>query len=95
MRPNGVLIAQITPRGGIISGRSSIVNLDAWNWEDAVIKSNDGIHMNWPNNYSYGRWWEGEDPGLKINDKYADKVDEIETYFSNAIAYISESKYYY
>ena len=37
-RPNGVLLAQITPRGGRISGTSSIVQLDAWNWEDAVSK---------------------------------------------------------
>ena len=39
MRPNGVLMAQITPRGGTISGTSSIVQLDAWNWEDAAIKT--------------------------------------------------------
>ena len=36
MRPNGVLMAQVTPRGGILSGTSSIVQLDAWNWEDAA-----------------------------------------------------------
>jgi len=48
MRPNGVLIGQIAPRGGSISGTSSIVQFDAWNWEDAVIKINDGIHLNWP-----------------------------------------------
>jgi len=29
MRPNGVLLAQITPNGGIISGSSSVVQLDA------------------------------------------------------------------
>jgi len=55
MRPNGVLMAQITPRGGRISGTSSVVQLDAWNWEDALIKENDGIHLNWPNTYSSGR----------------------------------------
>ena len=48
MRPNGVLMGQITPRGGRISGTSSIVQFDAWNWEDALIKENDGIHINWP-----------------------------------------------
>lgn len=93
MRPNGVLIAQITPRGGRISGKSSVVQLDAWNWEDAAIKVDDGIHMNWPNNFSYGRWWMDEEPGLKINDKYIDQVSEIESYFANAKAHIaSESK---
>jgi hypothetical protein len=38
VRPNGILIAQITPRGGRISGTSSIVQLDAWTWEDAIMK---------------------------------------------------------
>jgi hypothetical protein len=46
MRPNGVLMAQVTPRGGTISGTSSVVQLDAWNWEDAAIKVDDGIHVN-------------------------------------------------
>ncbi len=48
LRFNGVLLAQITPVGGMISGSSSIVQLDAWNWEDALVKEDDGIHLNWP-----------------------------------------------
>jgi imidazolonepropionase-like amidohydrolase len=32
VRSNGVLMAQITPRGNIVSGTSSIVQFDAWNW---------------------------------------------------------------
>lgn len=51
VRPNGVLLAQITPRGGRISGTSSIVQLDAWSWEDAILKVDDGIHVNWPNSF--------------------------------------------
>jgi len=89
MRPNGVLLAQITPRGGRISGKSSVVQLDAWNWEDATIKTDEGIHMNWPSNFSYGRWWLGESPGLNVNDKYNDQVSEVETYFSNAKAHLA------
>ena len=42
MRPNGVLIGQVTPQGGTISGTSSIVQFDAWNWEDAALKTDDG-----------------------------------------------------
>ncbi len=48
LRSNGVLLAQITPQRGLISGQSSIVQLDAWNWEDAVYKTDAGIHINWP-----------------------------------------------
>ena len=31
-------MAQVTPRGGVISGTSSVVQFDAWNWEDATLK---------------------------------------------------------
>jgi len=48
VRSNGILLAQPTPVGGIISGESSVVQLDAWNWEDAAYKTDIGIHINWP-----------------------------------------------
>ena len=48
LRHNGILIAQASPDGGLISGTSSIVQLDAWNWEDAAIKADDGVFLNWP-----------------------------------------------
>src|SRR6202000_2299083 len=48
VRSNGVLLAQPVPSGGTISGTSSVVQLDAWNWEDAAYKKNMAIHLNWP-----------------------------------------------
>ena len=92
MRPNGVLMAQITPRGGRISGTSSIVQLDAWNWEDAAVKIDDAIHMNWPGSFTRGKWWLGEDPGLKVDVKYADNVDKIKSYFIDAKNYLAGNK---
>lgn len=92
MRPNGVLIGQITPRGGRISGTSSIVQFDAWNWEDAVLKEDDGLHINWPNSVKRGRWWEGEDPGIKPNDKYEGDVQKLSDFFRNAKAYLAGSR---
>lgn len=87
MRPNGVLIAQIAPTGGRISGTSSIVQFDAWNWEDAAIKVDDGIHLNWPTTFKEGRWWAGEEPGYQPNKDYAQQVEEMVTFFKNAEAY--------
>jgi len=89
MRPNGVLIGQATPRGGRISGTSSIVQFDAWNWEDAAIKVDDGIHLNWPNSFTRGRWWLGEDPGLKPNKDYAKQVDDIHMFVAESKAHVS------
>lgn len=48
LRSNGVLMAQPTPQGGTISGSSSVVQLDAWNWEDAALRKDDAMHMTWP-----------------------------------------------
>lgn len=91
MRPNGVLIGQITPQGGRISGTSSIVQFDAWNWEDAAIKADDGIHLNWSNSFRQGRWWAGEERGFKPNDKYKEELDEVALFLKNAMVYGQET----
>lgn len=87
MRPNGVLIGQIAPSGGRISGTSSIVQFDAWNWEDAAVKVDDGIHLNWPNSFRQGRWWMGEERGYRPNKDYAEDVETVVTFIKNSAAY--------
>ncbi|EIJ39234.1 amidohydrolase, imidazolonepropionase [Galbibacter orientalis DSM 19592] len=89
MRPNGVLMGQITPRGGRISGTSSVVQFDAWNWEDAAIKTDDAIHLNWPNSLKRGRPWRGEEPGLKPNEDYNNEINEVTSFLTEAKAYFS------
>lgn len=90
VRPNGVLMAQITPRGGILSGTSSIVQLDAWHWSDAVVKENDGIHMEFPSSFKRsGSWFE---PGtIEANKEYTNQIQEINTFFTNAKVYNTTS----
>ena len=62
LRPNGILTAQIVPTRGRIAGSSSVVQLDAWNWEDASLKTDEGIHVYWPRSYRRGNASKGEDP---------------------------------
>lgn len=95
VRTNGILYAQVTPRGGTISGTSSVVELDGWNWEDAVYKENDGIHLNWP------RYWV-DDPNRKkskkdsltIDQKRALQINQLETFFKDAKAYLNATYNY-
>ncbi len=87
MRPNGILLGQIAPTGGRISGTSSIVQFDAWNWEDAAVKIDDGIHLNWPQSFRQGRWWQGEERGYQPNKEYGEQTQEIITFMKNAMAY--------
>ena len=92
MRPNGVLLGQITPRGGTLSGTSSVVQFDAWNWEDAAVKVDEGLHLNWPNSFSRGRSWLAEDPGMKPNKDYNKQVSKLKDYFNESKAYNSGNK---
>jgi len=86
VRPNGILMAQITPRGGLISGTSSIVQLDAWHWTDAILKDGDGIHLNWPSvSRSFRR---GPNAGkIMPNKNYKKSVNKLESFFNDAYAY--------
>lgn len=86
VRSNGVLLTQSTPRGGLISGTSSIMALDGWNWEDAVYKADDGIHLNWPRKYTSSGWW-AEPGNSNANEKYNATRDEIYAFFEQSLAY--------
>lgn len=85
VRSNGVLLAQVTPQGGIISGASSIMQLDAWNWEDAQYKADDGIHLNWPSYFKFD--FNDNGAGVTVNDDYQKQVQQIRSYFLEAQQY--------
>ena len=90
VRSNGVLVAQVTPRGGLVSGQSSIMYLAGDNWEDAALKADDGIHINWPNSYYNTGWW--AEPGkTKKNKKYQNNIETFEQLFSKARSYALSS----
>jgi len=90
VRSNGVLIAQVTPRGGIISGQSSVMHLDGWNWEDAVLRADDGMHLNWPSTFHQSGWW--AEPGkTKENKKYNNRITELRHFFRKASSYANSS----
>lgn len=87
VRSNGVLLAQIVPEGRMVSGTSSVVELDGWNWEDAVYKIDDGIHLNWPGMRIYrSRYADSEEEQKK---RIAESMEEITRLFNDARAYHS------
>lgn len=90
VRSNGVLLAQIVPTGGILSGASSVVQLDAWNWEDAIVKSDVGIHLDWPRMYIPRSNNHEQDENRK--KKMQKNLDDLEQLFREAKAYYLEPK---
>lgn len=84
IRTNGILLGQITPKGGFISGTSSIVEFDAWNYEDAIYKEDDGIHLNWPREpWAFGHHHDDDDD----IDHYDEELKTIQDYFNKAKSY--------
>ncbi len=81
VRTNGVLFAQATPRGGAITGSSSLMRLFGWNWEDAAVRADEGIHINWPSFIHYG-WRE-----VKVNKNYKEDIAAMAVFFAEAKNY--------
>ena len=73
-------------KGDAFQETSSVVQLDAWNWEDAAYKLDEGIHLTWPHLYTFKGWWTGEE-GIEKNEKYNEQITEIKDLFDQAKAY--------
>ncbi len=87
VRGNGVLVHQPVPIGGILSGNSTIVEMDGWNWEDATIKKADGIWLNYPAYISRSFNFEELRFTIKKNENYVVQKNDLHKYFSEALAY--------
>jgi imidazolonepropionase-like amidohydrolase len=93
LKSNGILLAGVTPQGGTISGSSSVVQLDAWNWEDAAYKMDNGIHLNMPSFIDRPRrgfFVANQGPQQDPSKKALEKIDEIKSFFREAKAYSEE-----
>lgn len=86
VRSNGITHAQVMPNGGGIAGRSSLLHLDGWSWEDALVKADLGLHMSWPQVAVRTAWWEHRSPAeqKKAMQKQRQQVQQV---FDKARAY--------
>lgn len=92
VRSNGVLLAQVVPAGGLVPGTSAVVQLDAWNWEDAAVRADEGVHLNWPSRQPRRRF--GPPPAVPEQpaaNEYDKQVEELHRYFGEAKAYAQKT----
>ncbi|GAB3512606.1 amidohydrolase [Spirosoma knui] len=87
IRNNGVLLTQAMPQGGTVSGSSSVMMADGWNWEDAVLKKDDGIWLNWPTYFA--REFDIADftTVVRKNEKRNEVISALQATFADAKAY--------
>jgi len=87
LRNAGILLSQAVPQGGIISGSSSVFYSDGWNWEDAVLKKDDGIWITWPPFLATNFNYEDFSVSVKRNEKRQEIIDLFRSTFADAKGY--------
>lgn len=101
LRSNGILLANVVPEGSFVAGTSSVVQLDAWNWQDAAYKSDEGLHVYMPTlmpRPSFGRFGGGggggpQAPAADPVKEGLEKIEGLKTFFREAKAYLGEIKH--
>lgn len=95
LRTNGILLAQVVPQGGMLSGSSSVVQLDAWNWEDAAYKTDNGIHFFMPRLMPRGNPFgaAAAGPSSDAIKEAMTRIESVKIFFREAKAYLAESKH--
>ena len=94
LKANGILLANTVPQGGTISGSSSVVQLDAWNWEDAAYAIDNAIHLNLPTfNAPRSSLFAAatSDKSGELNRQALEKTEAIKSFFREAKAYLQET----
>ncbi len=97
LRNNGILFANVVPQGGTISGSSTVVQLDAWNWEDAIYKADGQMHINMPSLLprpsrfgGFGGAAETRSSADRVKEALAE-VENIKDFFREAKVYLKET----
>ncbi len=99
LRYNGILLGNIVPDGGLISGSSSVVQFDAWNWEDAAYRSDGAIHFRMPSLLQRrgGRGGFGNFGGGQQNvdpvKRGLEQIENVKVFFREAKAYMAEANH--
>ncbi len=89
LRSNGILLTQVVPQGSLLMGSSSVVQLDAWNWEDAMYAEDNGIHFNMPSllkRPSFG----GSPSGVDPLQRAMERINLVKDFFKEAKIYFEQ-----
>ena len=87
-RYNGILLSQVVPDGSFVTGNSSIMMMEGWNWEDAAYKIDDGMHVKWPRKTYPPSRWSGQ-TSFRDNPNYKLSVDMINKFLIDSRSYFN------
>lgn len=97
-RANGITHALTLPSGGTVAGRSGVIALDGWTWEDMTVRGPTALHVYFPRMdlaIEGGRRRrrrviddpaEGQGPEKQAEERRA-RIKELDEFFEQARAY--------
>ena len=85
-RSGGVLLALSAPSGGLIAGKSAVLQLDGWTYEDLTLKAECTLEVAWP--VFRSSWQHDGEKQLERREKAAADVELLRELFADARAYI-------
>ena len=93
LKANGIVLTNVAPAGSLIAGTTSVMQLDAWNWEDALYKRNTGIVFYMPSliNRRPRFGGRGQQPETDPVKEGLDKIEQVKKVFREAKAYSQEA----
>ncbi len=86
VRSNGITHVESSPDGGGLMGQSSLMQLDAWNWQDALVKAGTGMHLQWPQSGINKSFWEKRPPEKQKEDQEKERA-RLKELFAQIKAY--------
>ncbi len=86
-RSNGVLLALSAPSGRLLAGRSAVLQLDGWTWEDMTLKADVGMHIHWPFMTPYSEWMMEDSPRAQMEQR-DQGLELLKRAFTDARAYL-------
>ena len=98
LRSNGITHVQVYPDGKLLLGQSSLMNMDGWNWEDALTQASTGLHVKWPSAAVIKAWWMSQTPeaqrkaSMKMRTQLNDFMQAAHAYYESNQANLTQKK---
>lgn len=90
-RSNGILVAVTSPDGPLVCGKSGLIQLDGWTWEQMALKQECALHIHWPRIAPIQNWPTDDAAAIHMGDK-AEMVQELKRAFHDARMYWEAKK---
>ncbi|HVZ56605.1 MAG TPA: amidohydrolase family protein [Chitinophagaceae bacterium] len=97
LKANGILLANVAPAGSLLAGSSTVVQLDAWNWEDATYRADVAMQLEMPSllprRSRFGGRGAGNQPESDPQKEALAKIEAIRSFLREARSYLNETSH--